>query len=74
NTEPVVTEMARTLDTDFSICWAKLEDFRTSVYGSLVINLKEKDRESVCDFLDKKILSVCFSGSTQSERKRFRLR
>ncbi len=54
NTEPVVTEMARTLDTDFSICWAKLEDFRTSVYGSLVINLKEKDRESVCDFLDKK--------------------
>ncbi|MBQ6968618.1 MAG: methionine ABC transporter ATP-binding protein [Lachnospiraceae bacterium] len=54
NTEPVVTEMARTLDTDFSICWAKLEDFRTSVYGSLVINLKEKDRESVCDYLDKK--------------------
>ena len=54
NTEPVVTEMARTLDTDFSICWAKLEDFRTSVYGSLVINLKEKDLESVCDFLDKK--------------------
>lgn len=53
NTEPVVTKMARALDTDFSISWAKLEDFRTTVYGSLVINLEEKDLVGVCDFLDK---------------------
>lgn len=54
NNDPVVTEMARSLDTDFSICWAKLEDFRENVYGSLVINLDEKDREKVLKFLDEK--------------------
>ncbi|MBE5846089.1 MAG: methionine ABC transporter ATP-binding protein [Lachnospiraceae bacterium] len=52
--EPVVTHMARTLQRDFSICWAKLEDFRENVYGSLVINVRKEDRESVCAFLDEK--------------------
>ena len=51
---PVITQMARELGTDFSICWAKLEDFRENVYGSLVINVKETDRERVCAFLDEK--------------------
>ena len=51
---PVITQMARELGTDFSICWAKLEDFRKNVYGSLVINVKETDRERVCAFLDEK--------------------
>ncbi len=55
--EPVITMMARKLDTDFSICWGKLEDFRSSVFGSLVINVKEEDREKVCAYLDgKKVL------------------
>ena len=52
--EPVVTQMARELQRDFSICWAKLEDFRESVYGSLVLNVAEEDREQVCNFLDSK--------------------
>lgn len=52
--EPVVTQMARSLDSDFSICWAKLEDFRENVYGSLVINVKETDKDRVCSFLDDK--------------------
>ena len=52
--EPVVTQMARSLDSDFSICWARLEDFRENVYGSLVINVKETDKERVCSFLDDK--------------------
>ncbi|MBR3310642.1 MAG: methionine ABC transporter ATP-binding protein [Solobacterium sp.] len=50
---PVITMMARELNVDFSICWAKLEDFRSSVYGSLVINVKEKDKEIVCAYLDQ---------------------
>ncbi len=50
---PVITMMARELNVDFSICWAKLEDFRSSVYGSLVINVKEKDKEKVCAYLDQ---------------------
>lgn len=52
--EPVVTQMAKELNSDFSICWAKLEDFRDHVYGSLVLNIKEADRERVCAFLDEK--------------------
>ena len=52
--EPVVTQMARELKEDFSICWAKLEDFRENVYGSLVLNMKEEDKERVCEFLNKK--------------------
>ncbi|MBQ9503865.1 MAG: methionine ABC transporter ATP-binding protein [Lachnospiraceae bacterium] len=52
--EPVVTQMARELDTNFSISWAKLEDFRKNVYGSLVITVKEEDKLRVTEFLDKK--------------------
>lgn len=55
--EPVVTQMARELQRDFSICWAKLEDFRENIYGSLVLNIEEEDREQVCRFLDAKKVS-----------------
>lgn len=50
---PIVTQMSRELGKDFSICWAKLEDFRESVYGSLVLNLEADDLESVCAFLSQ---------------------
>lgn len=50
---PVVTQMARELNRDFSICWAKLEDFRDNVYGSLVLNVCEEDLKDVSEFLDK---------------------
>jgi len=52
--EPVVSEMARDLDVDFSICWAKLEDFRANVYGSLIINIENKDKFKVLEYLDAK--------------------
>lgn len=52
--EPVVTQMARTLGINASICWAKLEDFRENVYGSLVINVRQEELERVCAFLDEK--------------------
>ena len=52
--DPVITMMARSLGIDFSICWGKLEDFRSSVFGSLVINVREEDRKKVCDYLDEK--------------------
>ncbi len=51
--EPVVTQMARELDRNFSICWAKLEDFREKVYGSLVIHVETKDRAEVEEFLNR---------------------
>ena len=52
NQRPIVTQMAQELHTDFNICWAKLEDFREDVYGSLVLNMKEEDLGSACKFLD----------------------
>ena len=52
--DPVITMMARSLDINFSICWGKLEDFRSSVFGSLVINIQEEDKEKVCAYLDEK--------------------
>ena len=54
NQRPIVTEMSRGLQTNFNICWAKLEDFREDVYGSLVLNMAEKDLERACAFLDSK--------------------
>ncbi|MDY3931223.1 MAG: methionine ABC transporter ATP-binding protein [Erysipelotrichaceae bacterium] len=55
--EPVITEMARELGIDFSICWAKLEEFRTDIYGSLVLNINEKDQDRVAAFLMEKGVS-----------------
>ncbi len=52
--EPVITEMARELEIDFSICWAKLEDFRDNVFGSLILNIKEEDKPKVFAFLESK--------------------
>ncbi|AOZ97390.1 methionine ABC transporter ATP-binding protein [Butyrivibrio hungatei] len=54
NQRPIVTQMAQELHTDFNICWAKLEDFREDVYGSLVLNMDEKDLTRACEFLDSK--------------------
>lgn len=47
----VITKMARELDTDFSICQGKLEDFRGNILGSLVINIQPQDEERVLSFL-----------------------
>ncbi|MBQ3796990.1 MAG: methionine ABC transporter ATP-binding protein [Butyrivibrio sp.] len=54
NQRPIVTQMSQELHTDFNICWAKLEDFREDVYGSLVLNMNEKDLDRACAFLDSK--------------------
>ncbi len=54
NQRPIVTQMSQELHTDFNICWAKLEDFREDVYGSLVLNMDEKDLQRACAFLDEK--------------------
>ena len=43
--EPIITMMARELDIDFSIVWGKLEKFRDSILGSLIINIEEKNLE-----------------------------
>ena len=51
--QPIVTQMSRELGKNFSIVWAKLEDFRESVYGSLVLNIQEEDLQEVGAFLHR---------------------
>ena len=62
--EPIITMMARELDIDFSIVWGKLEKFRDSILGSLIINIDEKNLEKVTKYLKAKniIFSVVEKG------------
>ena len=50
----LITNMARTLDIDFSISYGKLEKFNNDVLGNLIININEKDETSVLGFLKQK--------------------
>jgi D-methionine transport system ATP-binding protein len=50
----IITRMAREANIDFSIVWGKLEKFRSNVLGSLVINVEEKDKNLVLDYLKDK--------------------
>ena len=47
----VITHMARSLNIDFNIVWGKLEKLNDNVLGSLVINIDEKDKESVLNYI-----------------------
>ena len=51
--DPIITQLARSLNIDFSIVWGKLENFRSDVMGSLVINIQEKDRQKVFEYLKR---------------------
>ncbi len=43
--------MARSLNIDFNIVWGKLEKLNDNVLGSLVINIDEKDKENVLNYI-----------------------
>ncbi|EDS77765.1 methionine ABC transporter ATP-binding protein [Clostridium massiliodielmoense] len=47
----IITSMARELQMDFSIVWGRLEKFNEGVLGSLVINIKEEQKEEVFSYL-----------------------
>lgn len=53
----IITQLARTLDINFDICQGKLENFRGSMMGSLIINIEEKDLEAVSNYLAKENIS-----------------
>lgn len=50
----IITKMAREINIDFSVVWGKLEKFRGRILGSLVINVEEKNKQSVIDYLKNK--------------------
>ena len=49
----VITQMARELNIDFNIVWGKIEKLNGVALGNLVINVCEKDRARVLEFIDK---------------------
>jgi len=52
--QPIVTQMARELDVNFTIVWGKLEKLNDHVVGSLVINMDEKTSGRITDYLHEK--------------------
>ena len=46
--------MARDTNIDFSIVWGKLERFRESVLGNLVININDEDKDTIFNYLKGK--------------------
>lgn len=46
----MITSLARTLNIDFDICQGKLENFRGSTMGSLIINIDHKDQRRVIQY------------------------
>ena len=53
NNDPLISSMAREMDIDVGIVWAKLEDFRNNVFGSLVINIDEENEDRVIQYLEE---------------------
>ncbi len=49
----VITHMARTLNIDFNIVWGKIEKLNGKALGNLVININEKDKDKVLDYIEK---------------------
>jgi D-methionine transport system ATP-binding protein len=55
--DSAITHLAHELGINFGICQGKLENFRGTIMGSLVINVTEADRERVTAWLtDRGIL------------------
>ena len=54
--QSIITRMARELGIDFSIVGGKLERYLDDVFGFLIINVKDKDRETVLTYLRDKNL------------------
>ncbi|MGM9530476.1 methionine ABC transporter ATP-binding protein [Intestinibacter sp.] len=52
--QSVITNMARTLDFDFSISYGKLEKFREDVLGSLIITVKDHYANAVKNYLTER--------------------
>ncbi len=49
----VITQMARELNIDFNIVWGKIEKLNGVALGNLVINVREKDKARVLEFIAK---------------------
>ncbi|EHF3843733.1 methionine ABC transporter ATP-binding protein, partial [Campylobacter coli] len=49
----IITHMARTLNIDFNIVWGKIEKLNGNALGNLVINIDEKDKSKVLNYIEQ---------------------
>jgi len=49
----IITHMARTLNTDFSIVWGKIERLNDTALGNLVINVDAKDQKNIIAYIEQ---------------------
>lgn len=49
----IITHMAKDLNIDFNIVWGKIEKINNSALGNLVINIENKDKEKVINYIEK---------------------
>ena len=52
----IITRMARTLNIDFSIVGGKLERYLDDVFGVLIINVRDPEKEAVLRYLEQEHL------------------
>ena len=52
----IITQMARTLNLNFSIVGGKLERYLDDVFGVLIINVRDEDKDAVLDYLEREHL------------------
>lgn len=50
--QPIITRMARELQTDFMILGGEMESYRNSVLGSLIINIADQNLPAVTQYLN----------------------
>ncbi len=48
----IITKMARETDLDFMVLGGEMEQFRDSMMGSLIINIKDEELKKITSFLD----------------------
>ena len=51
--KPIIASMAKDLGVEASIIWARLDDFRGTVLGSLTVRIEKDEEEKVKEYLKK---------------------
>ncbi|MBI6872325.1 ATP-binding cassette domain-containing protein [Clostridium aciditolerans] len=65
--KPIITKMSRELQIDFIIADGKLEKYKDSVMGSVIVNVSENDSSKVMKYLDSNNVKWSLYNSIESE-------
>ncbi|PAB59578.1 methionine ABC transporter ATP-binding protein [Anaeromicrobium sediminis] len=63
--QPVITQMARELQTDFMILGGEMENYRNSVLGSVIINISHENLPVITKYLNENNVIWKFMNSSE---------